>query len=72
MKSVENLRKRLIKLCNEKFKTKKITCKDISKKMNIEEKSVEKFFKNDNNAKLDTVIKILSCLDSELSIKMVK
>lgn len=72
MKSVENLRKRFIKLCNEKFKTKKITCKDISKKMSIEEKSVEKFFKNDNNAKLDTVIKILSCLDSELSIKAVK
>lgn len=69
MKEVVKMKKEFIKLCEAKRKSKKAEIKDISKKMHIEKESLEKFFKNQNNVTLNTVLKILSYLDSDLKIK---
>ena len=69
MKDIKKMKKDFVKLCNAKLKSKKVDIKDISKKMNIEKGSLEKFFKNQSNASLNTILKILSYLDSDLKIK---
>ncbi len=69
MKEVVKMKKDFIKLCEAKRKSKKAEIKDISKKMHIEKESLEKFFKNQNNVTLNTVLKILSYLDYDLKIK---
>ena len=69
MKDIKKMKKDFVKLCIAKLKSKKVDIKDISKKMNIEKGSLEKFFKNQSNASLNTILKILSYLDSDLKIK---
>ena len=69
MKEITKMKKDFIKLCEAKRKSKKADIKDISRKMHIEKESLEKFFKNKNNVTLNTVLKILSYLDSDLKIK---
>ena len=69
MKDIKKMKKDFIKLCETKRKSKKANIQDISKKMHIEKGSLEKFFKGENNLTLNTILKILSYLDSDLKIK---
>ena len=69
MKNIEKMKKDFVTLCEQKRKSKNAKISDISKKMNIEKESLEKFFKNQNNIKIKTVLKILCYLDSDLKIK---
>ena len=45
MKNIEKMKKDFVTLCEQKRKSKNAKISDISKKMNIEKESLEKFFK---------------------------
>lgn len=69
MKNIKKMKKDFVNLCNEKRKKKKVDIAEISRKMSIEKGSLEKFFNNQSNATLNTILKILCYLDLELKIK---
>lgn len=68
MKNVEKLKKDFIKKCKLKLSKSRKTTKDIALNIGIGQSTVDDFFNNKSNSKLETIIKILNSINCELKV----